>query len=715
MREAMSVIDVLEKFGRLCLAGIVVSLASCTTQPTSPPDSAATRLFASTVENIPPASQELSFLHVDGRRIVDEQGSKVHLRGCNIGSWLLIEPWMLGLADGEIKCEKDMWDVLRSRFVPAQVQQLIRTYRDAFFTEADVQLIAETGMNCIRVPVWWRATSDPDYGGTFDDLDRCIEWCSENGVYVILDLHGCPGGQSKKEAIVGERSNADLWREDRFKDETVAWWVEVAERYKDSPAVAGYDLINEATDAPFDDMMDLYDRLYEAIRAVDSRHIIIMEDGLQGMHRFPHPDAMGWENVMYSTHYYPMSDEEGAKAASYIMPRFNRAVLPYDVPFFMGEFNTINMGQGGVDILFRLCEAFDYLEWPWTFWSYKKLEGNRDTNWGLVGYYHDIPQADLRHDSFEAIQAMFEATHTSNARANPLIQAALSSAPRWAKEPLRRDRLQLGVREAILVPAEDGDIRIEWGWDIPNIGFWKGGDTVAWRFHAPRAGIYELGMIYANSSDENTARIWIDGVQVIDARLENSQGWHRYRELGIARVGLSEGKHVVAVGQAGSVDGFVNLRAIWFRPAGETATPSEEAEIRLTPVNVSRIPPESPIRVEWRNHPPNFGFWHPRERAYWDVQVQQGGTYRAGVTYSSPNRNTRLRIVVDNETQVAQVLPETGGWHDFKTETGDDTFELAAGTHEIALVWETGNPTGAGNLRSVVLTKVEPEAEPQNE
>jgi len=172
---------------------------------------------------------------------------------------------------------------------------------------------------------------------------------------------------------------------------------------------------------------------------------------------------------------------------------------------------------------------------------------------------------------------------------------------------------------------------------------------------------------------------------------------------------------VVAVGQAGSVDGFVNLRAIWFRPAGETATPSEEAEIRLTPVNVSRIPPESPIRVEWRNHPPNFGFWHPRERAYWDVQVQQGGTYRAGVTYSSPNRNTRLRIVVDNETQVAQVLPETGGWHDFKTETGDDTFELAAGTHEIALVWETGNPTGAGNLRSVVLTKVEPEAEPQNE
>ncbi len=715
MNRATLACDVLRRPGLLCLVAVVVSLVSCTTQPPTQPGQPVLRPVRRIAKRALDAGEELPFVHVDGRRILDEQGNQVQLRGCNIGSWLLIEPWMLDLEDDEIKCEQDMWDILGSRFEPAQVQKLFRTYRDAFFTEDDVQLISESGMNCIRVPIWWRTTSDPDHGGTFEYLDRCIEWCSKYGVYVILDLHGCPGGQSKNAAIVGERTNADLWREDRYKEETLAWWVGVAERYKDSPVIAGYDLINEATDAPFDDMIELYDRLYEAIRAVDSRHIIIMEDGLQGMHRFPHPGAMGWSNVIYSTHYYPESDDEGAQAAASIMPRFNRSVLPNDVPFYMGEFNSINVGKGGVDVLFRLCEVFDYLQWPWTFWSYKKLEGNRDSNWGLVGYHRDVPHADLRHDSYEAIKSLFEATHTSKSSVNPLIRAALSSPPRWPEEQLPHDRLQLGVRDATLVPTEEGDIRIEWGWGVPNIGFWKNGDMVAWRFKAPRAGIYELGMTYANASDYNDARIWVDGIQITDARLENSGGWQQYHSLAVGRIELAEGPHTVEFRQADTVDGFINLRSIWLRPSSDDVTIPEEAEIRLTPVNVSRIPAESPIRIEWRNHPPNFGFWHPRERAYWDVQVRKGGTYRAAVTYSSPNRNTRLRVVVDDETQAAHVLPETGGWHDFKTETGNDVLELSAGAHEIALVWETGNPTGAGNLRSVVLTKVAPEAELQNE
>ena len=41
----------------------------------------------------------LSFLHAAGTAIADEKEQPVILRGCNLGNWFLIEPWMLGIFD----------------------------------------------------------------------------------------------------------------------------------------------------------------------------------------------------------------------------------------------------------------------------------------------------------------------------------------------------------------------------------------------------------------------------------------------------------------------------------------------------------------------------------------------------------------------------------------------------------------------------------------
>src|SRR5437899_2375662 len=43
-----------------------------------------------------PGRQPLPFLRADGSRIVDASGSPVLLKGCNLGNWLLLEPWMFG-------------------------------------------------------------------------------------------------------------------------------------------------------------------------------------------------------------------------------------------------------------------------------------------------------------------------------------------------------------------------------------------------------------------------------------------------------------------------------------------------------------------------------------------------------------------------------------------------------------------------------------------
>ena len=52
-------------------------------------------LFAVAV--VPARAAEFSFLHIEDGQMVDEQGRPVVLRGCNLGNWLLIEPWMLGI------------------------------------------------------------------------------------------------------------------------------------------------------------------------------------------------------------------------------------------------------------------------------------------------------------------------------------------------------------------------------------------------------------------------------------------------------------------------------------------------------------------------------------------------------------------------------------------------------------------------------------------
>lgn len=253
----------------------------------------------------------MGFLRTEGRRVVNDRGEAVQLRGCNAGAWLLIEPWIIGM-DGQtgVNSEKDLWDLIGRRFGEDRKQELIRLHRETFFQEADVERIAAAGMNCLRIPIWWRAVSDPAYGGDMKYLSAVVEWCGRHGVYAIIDLHGAPGGQSTQAVIIGESSEGDLWKDEEFKKQTVAWWTDVAERFKDVPAVAGYDLINEAFSAPFNDLLDLYDEIYRAVRAIDSRHIIIVEDGLHGFHRLPRPADYGWSNVMYSFHYYPQSGAE---------------------------------------------------------------------------------------------------------------------------------------------------------------------------------------------------------------------------------------------------------------------------------------------------------------------------------------------------------------------------------------------------------------------
>src|SRR5580658_8273155 len=143
------------------------------------------------------------FLATDGVNIRNGHGTGdiVPLRGVNLGGWLVMEGWMCPMDTGS---HTDMYSLISTLDARVDVgtnveQSLIRTYQYNWITANDLQNIRNMGMNVIRVPVWWgnfetlAGVWRPD---AFDRLGWIVSNAWERGIYTIIDMHGCVGGQS---------------------------------------------------------------------------------------------------------------------------------------------------------------------------------------------------------------------------------------------------------------------------------------------------------------------------------------------------------------------------------------------------------------------------------------------------------------------------------------------------------------------------------------
>ena len=162
---------------------------------------------------------------------------------------------------------------------------------DNHFTRTDVDSMASWGFNAIRVAMHYKWFTLPieeepvageqtwlDRG--FEMMDSLLAWCSDNEMYLILDMHGAPGGQGKNADISDyDPTKPSLWESQENKDKFVALWQRLAARYSDEPWIGGYDLINETNwtfpEGNNSQMKALYTRTTDSIRAVDQNHIII--------------------------------------------------------------------------------------------------------------------------------------------------------------------------------------------------------------------------------------------------------------------------------------------------------------------------------------------------------------------------------------------------------------------------------------------------------
>lgn len=344
---------------------------------------------------------EKDFLKTNGRSIVNRNGERVALRGVNLGGWLLQESWM-SPNNGEDKKwgHHDTLRVLSERFGDYGAAQLIKTYEDNWITERDLDYLASLGVNCVRVPFWYRnlyetdsCKGEPD----FSRLDWIVEECSLRRIYVILDLHGAPGFQSDDHCC-GKVNSSILYDSSakgaRARELTLRVWCETARHFAGNPAVAAYDLLNEPMNGfglkrkKDKTLWRVYDRIYNTVRREDSEHIITVE-GVWDLWNLPSPKKFGWQNVVYQLHNYNWSTFE-IKAKLLDARRHEK----WCVPIMIGEFQAAGIWD-------FVLNSYNDAGFSWLTWTYKgaKCEGSND--WFMFSGNPAV--ADLQNDSYAEI------------------------------------------------------------------------------------------------------------------------------------------------------------------------------------------------------------------------------------------------------------------------------------------------------------------------
>ncbi len=336
-------------------------------------------------------AQKSKFVTTKGSQIIEPNGDSIFLKGTNLGNWLVPEGYMF--KTGKVAAPRQIDQLLHELVGPDSLKVFWHKYLNNYITHEDIKYLKRIGCNHIRLPFHYKMFTDEEYMGTknagFTYFDRVIEWCREEKLYVLLDMHCAPGGQTG-DNIADSYGYPWLFFSQSSQNLMSEVWVKIANKYKNDPIILGYDVVNEPIAHYFvKEIPDynhrlflLYQRMVKDLRKVDKDHIIFLNGSVWAGDFVVFESTLD-DNIVYEFHKYWFDVEQEA-VQKYVDFR-----AEHNVPIYIGETGE-NTDEWVMD--FRvLLEQNDI---HWCFWPYKKMDNTKGimnftmpTDYDLISRY----------------------------------------------------------------------------------------------------------------------------------------------------------------------------------------------------------------------------------------------------------------------------------------------------------------------------------------
>ncbi|MEP2276727.1 MAG: carbohydrate-binding protein [Reichenbachiella sp.] len=636
------------------------------------------------------------FVHTDGTQILDENGNDIYFSGMNLGNWLLWEGYLM-MGDFNYRTHSQFLQSVSEAFGNdmTKAKEFEHQWRMNYLTQQGISDLKALGYNSVRVPfnynMFWDGSAVTNHG--FQYFDRVIEFCRNEGMYVMLDMHAAPGYQNPGDHSDNVNSNASQPRE------TVTFWdgnnVEIASTvwrhianyYKNEPVVWGYDLINEPVPQPgreFELMASMI-AMRNAIREVDSNHIIIAEGSWWGSDMqkldWMDPETQNqsgidyrWDNNMvYQTHHYS-NDVSALDGRLAICNKLN-------MPMILGEYGESDNNNLRNMTDWCINNNVDYFPWSFKKMSHDKclwtIHPNQPYEELKAFINNGIPPSASLYDDMIA----FAQNNISN-----------------GSPGLTFDQ---GWYEATKPPCDLGaPANLDGGTPTPSQITLTWGDTANGEDH------------YSVSRNGATiATLPANSTSYVDSGLSDETCYsYTVTAVGSCPRGVNlqvctpcGGTQSPYLGTAANLPGTIEAESFDTGCSGQayfdTGDGNNGGDYRDGNVDISAtVDGDSDYNVGWVE----AGEW-----LEYTVDVSSSGTYYLSYRVATPESTGQIQLKVDGTTLVTTDIPATGDWNAWETVEAQ-AVDLSAGEQVIQIYFSGGSV----NLNSFTLTSGAPNAAP---
>jgi len=227
------------------------------------------------------------------------------IRGVNLGGWFVLESWIKPALFENIKSK----DETGFSLLNPNAEKDLKEHWDTFIVKEDFIYLKSIGINSVRLPIPWWLQGESPYFSCLPYLHKAMQWATEVGLDVLLDLHTAPGCQNGFDN--GGIQDVMTWHLDPKNIQLTVDKLEyIADTFKDYPSFWGLQVLNE----PFltidmDIIIDFYLRSYRAIRKHTNK-TVVFHDSFRSSHDvwkpfFANPEL---KNVMFDLHLYHCFD-----------------------------------------------------------------------------------------------------------------------------------------------------------------------------------------------------------------------------------------------------------------------------------------------------------------------------------------------------------------------------------------------------------------------